>query len=192
MLSKEKNTKAVSVESPPQVTALPPTLLIGSRRARLLTSSAALRSPQTCFRLPHCLGCFAACGFSRPPALRGCRLPAAAGHRAAVVEIADIGGPRGLVASCQRSCLRKCYPPIGCRRSAIHLHQRLQLPIPILSVTAIGDIETFHDSRLRRNFASVECEGQCKASVVGHSLRPTTSVQCEGDKVVSCGRKAAL
>ena len=56
--------------SPPQVSALPPTLFIGSRRARLLTSSATLRSPQTCFRLPHCLGCFAACGFSRPPALR--------------------------------------------------------------------------------------------------------------------------
>ena len=35
-----------------------------------MTSSAALRSPQTCFRLPHCLGCFAACGFPRPPALR--------------------------------------------------------------------------------------------------------------------------
>ena len=31
---------------------------------------AALRSPQTCFRLPHCLGRFAPCGFSRPPALR--------------------------------------------------------------------------------------------------------------------------
>ena len=60
----------MSVESPPQVSALPPTLFIGFRRARLLTSSAALRSPQTCFRLPHCLGCFAACGFSRPPALR--------------------------------------------------------------------------------------------------------------------------
>lgn len=54
-----------------------PTLPIGSRRARLLTSSAALRSPQTCFRLPHCLGCFAACGFPRPPALRDAdyRLP---------------------------------------------------------------------------------------------------------------------
>lgn len=54
-----------------------PTLSIGSRRARLLTSSAALRSPQTCFRLPHCLGCFAACGFPRPPALRDAdyRLP---------------------------------------------------------------------------------------------------------------------
>ena len=70
MLSKEKNTKAVSVVSPPQVSALPPTLLIGSRRARLLTSSAALRSPQTCFRLPHCLGRFAPCGYSLPPALR--------------------------------------------------------------------------------------------------------------------------
>ena len=42
-----------------------------------MTSSAALRSPQTCFRLPHCLGCFAACGFPRPPALRDAdyRLP---------------------------------------------------------------------------------------------------------------------
>ena len=67
----------MSVESPPQVSALPPTLSIGSRRARLLTFSATLRSPQTCFRLPHCLGCFAACGFSRPPALRDAdyRLP---------------------------------------------------------------------------------------------------------------------
>lgn len=71
------NNKAVSVESPPQVSALPPTLSIGSRRARLLTFSAALRSPQTCFRLPHCLGCFAACGFPSPPALRDAdyRLP---------------------------------------------------------------------------------------------------------------------
>ena len=60
----------MSVVSPSQATAIPPTLFIGSRRARLLTFSAALRSPQTCFRLPHCLGCFAACGFSRPPALR--------------------------------------------------------------------------------------------------------------------------
>ena len=57
----------MSVESPPQVSALPPTWFIGSRRARLLTSSAALRSPQICFRLPHCLGCFAACGYAHPP-----------------------------------------------------------------------------------------------------------------------------
>ena len=64
------NGKAVSVSSPCCRRSSSPTLLIGSRRARLLTSSAALRSPQTCFRLPHCLGCFAPCGFSRPPALR--------------------------------------------------------------------------------------------------------------------------
>lgn len=35
-----------------------------------MTSAAARLSPQTCFRLPHCLGRFAPCGFSRPPALR--------------------------------------------------------------------------------------------------------------------------
>ena len=47
-----------------------PTWFIGSRRARLLTSAAARLSPQTCFRLPHCLGRFAPCGYPRPPALR--------------------------------------------------------------------------------------------------------------------------
>ena len=61
----------------------------------------------------------------------------------------------------------------------------------IYSIGAIEDLETFDYSRLRRNFASVICEGQCKAFVVEHSLRPTASVQCEGDKAVSCGRKAA-
>ena len=52
-------------------------------------------------------------------------------------------------------------------------------------------METFDYSRLRRNSASVICKGQGKAFVVGHSLRPTASVQCEGDTAVSCGRKAA-
>ena len=67
----------MSVSSPCCRRPSSPTLFIGSRRARLLTSSAALRSPQTYFRLPHCLGCFAACGFPRPPALRDAdyRLP---------------------------------------------------------------------------------------------------------------------
>ena len=35
-----------------------------------MTSAAERLSPQTCFRLPHCLGRFAPCGFPRPPALR--------------------------------------------------------------------------------------------------------------------------
>ena len=29
-----------------------------------------VQDPQTCFRLPHCLGRFAPCGYSLPPALR--------------------------------------------------------------------------------------------------------------------------
>ena len=42
---------------------------IRSRRARLLTSAAARLSPQTCFRLPHCLGNrHACCLASQPPA----------------------------------------------------------------------------------------------------------------------------
>ena len=56
--------------------------------------------------------------------------------------------------------------------------------LSIYSIGAIEDLETFDYSRLRRNLASVVCEGQCKAFVVGHSLRPTASVQCEGDKAV--------
>ena len=62
--------EAVSVVSPLQAAAIPPTWSIGFRRARLLTSAAERLSPQTCFRLPHCLGRFAPCGFSRPPARR--------------------------------------------------------------------------------------------------------------------------
>lgn len=61
--------KAVSVSSPCCRRFSSPTLLIGSRRARLLTFSAALRSPQTCFRLPHCLGNrHTCCLASQPPA----------------------------------------------------------------------------------------------------------------------------
>ena len=54
-----------------------------------------------------------------------------------------------------------------------------------LCIGAIEDLETFDYSRLRRNFASVICEGQCKAFVVEHSLRPTASVQCGGQEAVS-------
>lgn len=48
----------------------------------------------------------------------------------------------------------------------------------LYGVTAIGDIETFDYFRLRRNFASMPCESQCKPFVVEHSLRATASVQC--------------
>ena len=42
-----------------------------------------------------------------------------------------------------------------------------------------------------RQFWAYQRGRQCKAFVVEHSLRPTASVQCEGDKAVSCGRKDA-
>ena len=51
--------------------------------------------------------------------------------------------------------------------SSIYQDNRTQ---SLYSIGAIEDLETFDDSRLRRNFASVICEGRCKASVVEHSL----------------------
>ena len=153
-----------------------------------MTSSATLRSPQTCFRLPHCLGCFRSLRLPPPSRPAGCRLPAAAGHLAAVVDIADSGGPRRFAALRQRPCLREYCPAIDCRHPTIPLHQRLQLPLSLYCITAIGDFETFDDSRLRRNFASVVCECQCRASVV-HSHYGLDR-QCCGSgsrKAVSCG-----
>lgn len=138
-----------------------PTLSIGYRRARLLTSFAALRSPQTCFRLPHCLGRFDPCGYPRPAAGQ---LAAAAAHCAAGVGVSLIP-----------------------YQKTSHL-----LPYLCISVSAIGDFETFDDSLLWRNFASVVCECQCKASVVGQSLRPGEASRCEGGKSVSCGRQVGL
>ena len=62
------------------------------------------------------------------------------------------------------------------------------MPILSIGIITIGEFETFDYSRLRRNFASVVCGGQCKPSVVEHSLRAGPFVQCEGTKAVSCGR----
>ena len=63
--------------------------------------------------------------------------------------------------------------------------QQNAVSLSIYSIGAIEDLETFNYSRLRRNFASVICEGQCKAFVVEHSLRPTASMQCGGQEAVS-------
>ena len=88
----------------------------------------------------------------------------------------------------ERRWLLDGLTPIGVLLPYIKTTER---SLSIYSIGAIEDLETFDYSRLRRNFASVICEGRCKASVVEHSLRPTASVQCEDDKAVSFGRKAA-
>ena len=81
-----------------------------------------------------------------------------------------------------------CYPTI--RIPLLYAKTRECLS-SIHSITPIGENKTIDDSRLRRNFAFVVCECQCRPSVVEHSLRATASVQCEGTSAVSCGRKAA-
>ena len=119
------------------------------------------------------------------------RLPAGAGHRAAVVVLRIHCGSYEDSVGChqsERRWLLDGLTPIGVHLPYIKTTER---SLSIYSIGAIEDLETFDYSRLRRNFASLICEGQCKAFVVGHSLRPTASVQCEGGTAVSCGRKAA-
>lgn len=72
-----------------------------------------------------------------------------------------------------------CITAIGVSLPYLKTRERYR---SIYRIGAIGIFLTYKYSRLRRNFASVVCEGQCKAFVVKHSLRPTASVQCEGDK----------
>ena len=119
------------------------------------------------------------------------RLPAGAGHRAAVVVLRIHCGSYEDSVGChqsERRWLLDGLTPIGVPLPYIKTTER---SLSIYSIGDIEDLETFDYSRLRRNFASVVCEGQCKAFVVEHSLRPIASVQCEGDKAVSFGRKAA-
>ena len=94
-----------------------PTLLIGSRRARLLTSSAALRSPQTCLRLPHCLGNRHTCCLASQPPAFGHPLsggPCCLRQRAAFPALPPCGMPTtdvSLTRTCHRSGFRT---PVGC------------------------------------------------------------------------------
>ena len=181
----------MSVESPPQVSALPPTWFIGFRRARLWPLSAS-RSSSTDLLPPSALPRSLRSLRLFPPARPAAgRLPAGAGHRAAVVVFRIHRGNSADSIGChqsERQWVLGCLTAIGV--SIPYLKTRERYP-SIYSIGAIEDLETFDYSRLRRNLASVVREGQCKAFVVGHSLRPTASVPCEGDKAVICGRKAA-
>ena len=165
-----------------------PTLSISSRRARLLTSAAArLRSTDLLppSALPRLLRSLRLSPPSRPA---GCRLPAAAGHRAAVVDIADGGGPRVFAALLHQSCLCECYPSIDCHRPAILPYQRLQLHISLYSVTAIGDFETIDYSRLMAKMGVSGMRMSCKALIIGHSFAPERLCCGKGGrKADSCG-----
>ena len=118
-----------------------------------------------------------------PPAAG--RLPAGAGHRAAVVILRIHRDNSTDSVGYHQSEWR--WPLDGLTPIGVplpYIKTTTERSLSIYSIGAIEDLETFDYSRLRRNIESVICEGQCKAFVVGHSLRPTASVQCEGDKAV--------
>ena len=104
------------------------------------------------------------------------RLPAGAGHRAAVVVLRIHRGNSADSIGCHQSERRwvlGCLTAIGVSLPYIKTSERHTF---IFHISAIEYLDTFDYSRLRRNLASVVCEGQCKAFVVEHSLRPTASV----------------
>ena len=53
---------------------------------------------------------------------------------------------------------------------------------PAASIVLLGRLRLLMIPALRRDFPSVVCEGQCKPSVVEHSLRAGTFVECEGNE----------
>ena len=66
------------------------------------------------------------------------------------------------------------------------------------TIVPIGEMDTqgrwcryADDHRLRRNFGQCRWGRWCQASVVGHSLRPATSVRCGGRKAVSRIRQSS-
>ena len=168
-----------------------------------MTSAAARLSPQTCFRLPHCLGRFAPCGYAHPPGDAGygdfvtsakAALPWLANYRLPPVIVLPVLMLMQMVlmamvvilCACSSRCvgillyvilvlvLLAVFYYIGIRHTAIIVLYRI---LRLLIIPA-----------LRRNFPSVVCEGQCKASVV-HSHYGQQCLCCgnESRKEVSCG-----
>ena len=160
-----------------------------------------VQDPQTCFRLPHCLGRFAPCGYSLPPALRR------ADYRLAqvivlplwffvfivvIVQIVwDVINLKGGGCSVVLRLLVFLYH-ISRQENVIPLYIVLML----MKIWRLLIIPRFAEIKTKRSFlpcgsakqASLFCSHslrqfwayqrgrQCKAFVVEHSLRPTASV----------------
>lgn len=155
----------MSVESPPQVSALPPTWFIGFRRARLWPLSASrprstdLLPPSALPRSLRSLRLF-------PPARPAAgRLPAGAGHRAAVVVFRIHCGNSADSIGChqsERQWVLGCLTAIGV--SIPYLKTRERYP-SIYSIDAIEDLETFDYSPLRGNFGPTSAAGSARPSL---------------------------
>ena len=155
----------MSVESPPQVSALPPTWFIGFRRARLWPLSASrprstdLLPPSALPRSLRSLRLF-------PPARPAAgRLPAGAGHRAAVVVLRIHRGNSADSVGChqsERRWLLDGLTPIGVPLPYIKTTER---SLSIYSIGAIEDLETFDYSPLRGNFGPTSAAGSARPSL---------------------------
>ena len=118
------------------------------------------------------------------------RLPAGAGHRAAVVDVDDSADrySDGNQSQCQHGC---CLISIGVHTIYEYLRQR-RVRVICIGYSAIGDFETFYYSRLTAKFSVSGVRRSVQGLRCPQSLRPETSVQCEGIKSVSCGRFVGL
>ena len=127
-------------------------------------------------------------GSSGLPAAPSGRLAAAAAHRAALrdIDADNISDDNG---DNKSRCGQECrHFPESC---ILHIH------ISAITIygnetkrlySAIGDIDTVDDSRLRRDFASYLCEAQCKASVVRSHCGLGHLCGAKVIKAVSCGQ----
>ena len=120
------------------------------------------------------------------------QLPAAAGHRAAVLALNAIGdsGTMGVCAIVVSLLFLSVYIlVIGIGDIGVSLLYGKNL---YLCSTAIGDSKTFNDSRLTAKFSVLPARRLVRALRCPQSLRAGTFVQCEGDeKAVRQARKAA-
>lgn len=181
----------MSVESPPQVSVLPPTWLIGFRRARLWPLSASRPSSTDLLppsALPRSLRSLRLFPPARPAAGR---LPAGAGHRAAVMVL-------------------RIYR--GCYEDSMELHQSerrrvcghltaVGVSLPNIktivrhpSIYSIGDIknlETFNYSRLRRNFGPTYASHSASPSLSSTHYGRDQLCSAEGKKAVCQPSEAA-
>ena len=117
------------------------------------------------------------------------RLPAAAGHRAAGVDLdaGSIGG-NGSYSVCVLYQESRCIAILSIGTYAIG-DTLLYVKKASYSYTAIGDFETFDDSRLSAKFCVLPVRRSVQGLRCPQSLRPGPSVRCEGkEKAVSGGR----
>jgi hypothetical protein len=181
----------VSVESPPQVSALPPTWFIGFRRARLWPLSAS-RSSSTDLLPPSALPRSLRSLRLFPPARPAAgRLPAGAGHRAAVVVLRIHRGNSANSIGCHQSERRwvlGCLTAIGV--SIPYLKTRERYP-SIYSIGAIEDLETFDYSPLRGNFGPTSATSSASPSLSGTHCGQEHLCDAEGKKEVCQPSEAA-